>query len=243
MSLLDNYAATNLDYSSYLLSNPFDFPTEADLLCFDPLPPSLFDFDLDFDVPVFTPPQFDLPYLPIEATYPYHNYEEYNYFNNNNYYFPKKQKFSYVPSFQGDNYSYNVGVGVGGGGGGGVKGVTAQSKAARERRRKITEKTQELGKLLPGGTKMNTAHMFQAAANYVKFLQAQLGLLNFINTLPTQESEKEANTSNIAILGSKLVQEKLYTKEKCLVPMDYIPILKTHLDPSISNNIDELFMH
>lgn len=55
--------------------------------------------------------------------------------------------------------------------------LSAQSIAARERRRKITEKTQELGKLIPGGNKMNTAEMFQAAFKYVKYLQAQVGIL------------------------------------------------------------------
>lgn len=61
--------------------------------------------------------------------------------------------------------------------------ISAQSVAARERRRKITEKTQELGKLVPGGPKMNTAEMLHAATKYVKHLQAQVGMLQLINTL------------------------------------------------------------
>ncbi|RHN79595.1 putative transcription factor bHLH family [Medicago truncatula] len=60
--------------------------------------------------------------------------------------------------------------------------ISPQSMAARERRRKITEKTQELGKLVPGGPKMNTAEMLNAAANYVKFLQAQVGMLQLMET-------------------------------------------------------------
>lgn len=60
--------------------------------------------------------------------------------------------------------------------------ISSQSIAARERRRKITEKTQELGKLVPGGPKMNTAEMLNAAANYVKFLQAQVGMLQLMET-------------------------------------------------------------
>lgn len=63
------------------------------------------------------------------------------------------------------------------------KAVTAQSRAARQRRKKIAEKTEELGKLVPGGTKMNTAQMFLAASKYVKFLQAQVTMLNLINSL------------------------------------------------------------
>jgi len=62
------------------------------------------------------------------------------------------------------------------------KTISPQSIAARERRRKITEKTQELGKLVPGGPKMNTAEMLNAAANYVKFLQAQVGMLQLMET-------------------------------------------------------------
>ncbi|GAU29099.1 hypothetical protein TSUD_58650 [Trifolium subterraneum] len=58
-----------------------------------------------------------------------------------------------------------------------------KSIAARERRRKITEKTQELGKLVPGGPKMNTAEMLNVVANYVKFLQAQVGILQVMGTL------------------------------------------------------------
>lgn len=61
-------------------------------------------------------------------------------------------------------------------------GLSAQSVAARLRRRKITEKTQELGKLIPGGQKMNTAEMFQAASKYIKFLQAQVGMLELMGS-------------------------------------------------------------
>ncbi|VFR03559.1 unnamed protein product [Cuscuta campestris] len=57
------------------------------------------------------------------------------------------------------------------------KTLSPQSIAARERRRRITEKTHELGKLIPGGQKMNTAEMFQAAYNYIKFMQAQVSVL------------------------------------------------------------------
>lgn len=55
--------------------------------------------------------------------------------------------------------------------------LSTQSLAARQRRRKITQKTIELGKLVPGGRKMNTAEMLQAAYKYVKYLQAQVGIL------------------------------------------------------------------
>ncbi|XP_074308098.1 uncharacterized protein LOC141642967 [Silene latifolia] len=284
---------TLLDYSN-LIINPFtdnhddgnygygnNFPSEAELLCFDPLPPSLFDFNVvDFNPPpplsippppappllnlddYFFPPNnlhFDeliIPndnypliedypppiYLPSEDPYPFVQD-----FSGQFLPFPKKHKISYPENYYYNNNNNNhfgldVCAGVGGGGGK-VREVSAQSKAARERRRRITEKTQELGKLVPGGTKMNTAEMFQAAAKYVKFLQAQLGLLNTIQNLP-EENIKEANLNNLPILGSLGVQEKLYTKEKCLFPMDFLPILEKHLDfeanPTISKDINDL---
>ncbi|GKC51061.1 Myc-type, basic helix-loop-helix domain-containing protein [Tanacetum coccineum] len=46
------------------------------------------------------------------------------------------------------------------------RSLSAQTLAARASRRKISEKTQELGKLIPDGQKMNTAEMFQAAFKY-----------------------------------------------------------------------------
>lgn len=60
------------------------------------------------------------------------------------------------------------------------KRISAQSMAARVRRRKISEKTLELGKLIPGGHRMNTAEMFQAAFKYIKFMQAQVGVLGLM---------------------------------------------------------------
>lgn len=63
------------------------------------------------------------------------------------------------------------------------RSVSAQSIAARERRRKISEKTQELGRLIPGGNRMNTAEMFHAASKYLKFLQAQLGILQLMPSI------------------------------------------------------------
>ncbi|KAF5808152.1 putative transcription factor bHLH family [Helianthus annuus] len=62
--------------------------------------------------------------------------------------------------------------------------VSAQSMAARVRRRKISEKTSELGKLVPGGHRMTTAEMFQAAFKYIKFLQAQVGVLEQMPSSP-----------------------------------------------------------
>ncbi|CAI9091767.1 OLC1v1026876C1 [Oldenlandia corymbosa var. corymbosa] len=109
------------------------------------------------------------------------------------------------------------------GGGGGLK-VSAQSMAARQRRRKITEKTQELGKLIPGGQKMNTAEMFQAASKYIKFLQAQVGVLeSFASLVDNQGNGEEIQYEELnPLLRSSLIQEKLYSMDKCLVPEKFV---------------------
>ncbi|KAM7530362.1 hypothetical protein LguiB_033772 [Lonicera macranthoides] len=102
--------------------------------------------------------------------------------------------------------------------------VSAQSMAARQRRRKISEKTQELGKLIPGGQKMNTAEMLQAASKYVKFLQAQVGILEIMGSI--QENEEPMKSKELQVLvTSPLIQEKLYSEEKCLVPKQFVKAL------------------
>ncbi|KDP25079.1 hypothetical protein JCGZ_22614 [Jatropha curcas] len=118
-----------------------------------------------------------------------------------------------------------------------VRSVSAQSIAARERRRKITDKTQLLGRLIPGGSKMNTAEMLQAAYKYVKYLQAQLGVLRF---LFGSSQLKAKDIKELQILGSASFQEKLYMQEKCLVPNEIALILTNNQDVNSDTSISDL---
>ncbi|XP_019706145.2 transcription factor bHLH52 [Elaeis guineensis] len=100
--------------------------------------------------------------------------------------------------------------------------LSAQSVAARERRKRISEKTQELGKLIPGGNKMNTAEMFQAAYKYVKFLQAQVGILGLMSSIQGWKASSQVEQQLQVLLGSTTIQEKLYGEGRCVVPKEVV---------------------
>lgn len=120
--------------------------------------------------------------------------------------------------------------------------LSPQSFAARQRRKRISNKTQELGKLVPGGHKMSTAEMFQAAGKYVKFLQAQVGILSMIS--PPVEGSGRGGEKQLQqqLLSTTAIQEKLYQIERCIVPNRTVeglandPFVKSH--PFISRDLE-----
>ncbi|XVF33813.1 hypothetical protein REPUB_Repub18cG0003000 [Reevesia pubescens] len=114
------------------------------------------------------------------------------------------------------------------------KCVPVQIIAARERRRKITEKTQELGKLVPGGNKMNTAEMLQTAFNYIKYLQAQVEILQLMDSFRENEKAACKDKENMQIVTSPKVQHK------CLVPVYVVLSLTTLSEPPLSDQLSRL---
>ncbi|PWA46034.1 myc-type, basic helix-loop-helix (bHLH) domain-containing protein [Artemisia annua] len=74
-----------------------------------------------------------------------------------------------------------------------------QSVAARHRRERISERIRILQRLVPGGTKMDTASMLDEAVHYMKFLKKQ------VETLEQAAVSGTAACSNVTTTGMNTV--------------------------------------
>nr|XP_023871355.1 transcription factor bHLH117 [Quercus suber] len=115
--------------------------------------------------------------------------------------------------------------------------VMPQSKLARRRRQKLSEKTQSLQRLMPWDTKMDMATMMDEAHKYITFLQAQLKALQ---TMPPSSSSSSSSanyefgglerlTRNQVLrvlLNSRVAQTVLYSKARCVVSVEQLDLLQ-----------------
>jgi len=95
--------------------------------------------------------------------------------------------------------------------------VEPQSIAARHRRTKIREKIRCLEKLTPlGGAKLDTARMLEVASKYVKYMQAQVHVLECMSMSPplcdSKENFRSAGASNPSANGNDNMRSNAFDK-------------------------------
>ena len=118
--------------------------------------------------------------------------------------------------------------------------VMPPSKLARRRRQKLSEKTQSLHRLMPWDTKMDIATMLEEAHKYVKFLQAQLKVLQSMPSSPSSSAQNYCldlgglgrltrNQVLQVLVNSRLAQTQLYSKGCCVLSVEQLGLVKNLL--------------
>ncbi|KAM7495179.1 hypothetical protein LguiB_029788 [Lonicera macranthoides] len=126
--------------------------------------------------------------------------------------------------------------------------VVSHSALARERRQKISDKTRSLQKLLPWDKKMDMATMLEEAYKYIKFLQAQISVLQ---SMPCDSSSFITQNSRINVFGglenlnrqqllqvlvnSPVAQTMLYSKSCCVYSIEQVAFLKKMAENKYTN--------
>ncbi|XP_043697728.1 transcription factor bHLH7 [Telopea speciosissima] len=124
-----------------------------------------------------------------------------------------------------------------------VRPLMPQNMLARMRRKKISEKTQCLQKLLPWEKKMDIATMLGEAYKYIKFLKAQLSMLESMPCESSLTFQTPANVGEFAgldrlnrqqllqvLVNSPVAQTLLYSKGFCVVSFEQLLLLKQIAD-------------
>ncbi|XP_019167702.1 PREDICTED: uncharacterized protein LOC109163414 [Ipomoea nil] len=123
-----------------------------------------------------------------------------------------------------------------------AKTESRSCKLARERRQKQCEKIRYLQKLMPWETKMDTTKMLEEAHKYVKFLQAQVRVLQ---TMPVRGALPSPNTTPAlhgtlaklsrqqlleALVNSPAAQTFLYSRGCCVYSVEQLALLGKVVD-------------
>ncbi|XAR68073.1 hypothetical protein NMG60_11003074 [Bertholletia excelsa] len=117
--------------------------------------------------------------------------------------------------------------------------VFRQSALAKQRRRKISDKTRCLQKLMPWDKKMDYATMLEEAYKYVKFLQAQVRVLqsmpsdcssfvtqNYVNNFFGRLGTLNRQQLLQVLVNSPAAQTMLYSQGCCVYSIEQLHMLK-----------------
>ncbi|KAL2331798.1 hypothetical protein Fmac_019379 [Flemingia macrophylla] len=124
--------------------------------------------------------------------------------------------------------------------------VIPQSKLARQRRQKLSEKTRCLQKLMPWDKKMDQATLLEEAYKYVKFLQAQFRVLQSMPSSTSTSTSSSASSPFLlpndgvfghlqrlnrtqllqVLVNSPVAQTMLYSQGFCVFSLEQLSLLR-----------------